>query len=148
MNTVAGTGLVIGAILGFFIDPDLDHEWQTHSEGRINRLFGKQVGKLWRMRWAPYEIAFDHRSPWTHGGSGFCGMLMMMFVACPIRMAYALMPELMMLSFLLTNWDNPLTATIRHDLAGIPLQSWALLLTFTWFAWAIQDGLHWVRDYC
>ena len=38
-NPWMGLGILAGAICGFFIDPDLDHEWKTISEGRISRMF-------------------------------------------------------------------------------------------------------------
>lgn len=58
-------GLITGAFYGFWITPDLDHEWMTMEEYRAMRLH-KGFGKLWVALWRPYAKLFGHRSKWTH----------------------------------------------------------------------------------
>lgn len=128
-----GLGVLAGAICGFFIDPDLDHEWKTISEGRISRMFGKTIGKLFRAYWSPYEIMFEHRSVWSHGGPPPFGWLVMFLVATPIRILYAIGLPIVLLGGI---------ETIQSALLWQPL-FWAGL----YWGWAAQDLVHWLRDY-
>lgn len=63
-------GLVAGALLGYWITPDIDHEWKTMEESRIERAFGPFLANMWMLLWAPYRKAFGHRSRWTHSWRG------------------------------------------------------------------------------
>ena len=116
--------LVLGGLLGLFIDPDLDSEWMTIAETRVYKLFGKVIGKLFQLYWSPYHVLFSHRSFWTHGTKGL-GFLTMIFIATPIRMLYAFW------------WVVPLA--VKFDLS-IPLLS-------IFVGWAAQDFVHWYRDF-
>lgn len=58
-------GIMFGAFCGFWITPDLDHEWTTMEEYRAMRV-NKGFGKLWIALWKPYAKFFGHRSKWTH----------------------------------------------------------------------------------
>jgi len=127
-------GLVLGSICGLFIDPDLDHEWVTVSEGRVSKLFGKTIGKMFRLYWAPYEIMLRHRSPLSHGSFPPFGWLAMILVATPIRIVY---------SFL---WAIPVVyyfPTVKMFLLDLPVLLWVGL----YLGWAAQDLVHWIRDF-
>jgi uncharacterized metal-binding protein len=66
LSALAG---MVGCLLGLFIDPDLDQEWQTTSEWRvINLLKGtrfhwvsRAIGAVWSAYWMPYALFTKHR---------------------------------------------------------------------------------------
>ncbi len=122
-------GWALGGLLGLFIEPDLDHEWRTTSEQRVKILFGSMIGKLFQLYWSPYHVLFRHRSPWTHGTKGL-GILTMVFIATPIRILYSFW------------WLLPLGH--YYDLWSVYK---ILPLTTVFCAWAIQDVVHWIRDF-
>ena len=96
-------------------------------------MFGPIIGKLFRAYWSPYEIMFEHRSVWSHGGGLPFGWLVMVLVATPIRILYAFLPLIVIL-------------ISRAQLK--PLLMWQ---PFFWlglyWGWASQDLVHWMRDY-
>lgn len=127
-------GIALGSVCGLFIDPDLDHEWVTVSEGRISKLFGSTIGKLFRLYWAPYEILLRHRSPLSHGSFPPFGWLIMILVATPIRMGYSVL------------WLLPVMyyyPTVKVFLLSLPTLLWIGL----YVGWGIQDFIHWLRDF-
>lgn len=65
----ACVGALLGAICGYWLTPDIDHDWKTMEEYRAERVLG-WVGKLWNLAWRPYSLIFKHRSPWTHSWRG------------------------------------------------------------------------------
>ena len=127
-------GLCLGSIAGLFIDPDLDHEWVTVSESRIIKLFGRTIGKLFRLYWSPYEIMLRHRSPLSHGSFPPFGWLAMILIATPIRMGYSVL------------WMLPFTyyyPNVREFILQLSILLWIGM----YVGWATQDFVHWLRDF-
>lgn len=56
----ACTGLVVGAWLGHFLTPDIDHHAITIEERRMYRIH-PIVGVLWQLYWWPYQRLRPHR---------------------------------------------------------------------------------------
>ena len=127
-------GLIMGSGIAIIITPDLDHEWQTWTEGWVSRRFGMFVGKLFRLWWSPYEIIFSHRSFFTHGGFPPTGILVMALVATPIRILYTFL------------WLIPLAyyvEEVRVWLFNVPIEFWLM----TYFGWGLGDFSHYLSDY-
>jgi len=123
-------GLLLGGVFGLFIDPDLDHPDATRAEYRAKRIFGKVLGTIFQTYWTPYTI-FGHRSVFTHGGFSPLGWMLMIFIATPIRMIYAF-------------WWIGIVAIVKSTwIYWIPPSFWVAL----WVGWALQDFVHWLRDY-
>lgn len=62
-------GLALGALCGFWITPDIDHDDWTMEEYRAMRA-DPLLGRLWVILWRPYSLVFKHRSRWTHSWRG------------------------------------------------------------------------------
>jgi len=132
-NLPLGLGIVFGGIMGVFITPDLDHEWRTHNEWTVDKVFGKFIGRSFTIYWSIYE-AIPHRSPLSHGGFPPFGPLIMVAVATPIRLAYSFLWLLPLIYFF---------PEVRLWISRIPLLFWCGL----YGGIALQDEVHWIRDY-
>lgn len=53
-------GIVVGAVAGWLVTPDIDHHYRTHEERRIRRRL-PVLGRLWQAYWAPYAVLLEHR---------------------------------------------------------------------------------------
>lgn len=53
-------GVVVGAMAGYVMTPDLDLPTKTHEERRMIRRFGF-LGRLWLAYWSPYSWILSHR---------------------------------------------------------------------------------------
>ena len=129
-----GIGLLWGAIQGLIVDPDLDKKEATHTEYRAVRVFGGFFGAVFQTYWSMYNI-IPHRSILSHGGPPPFGWLWMMLIATPIRMIYSVL------------WAVPIVI-------ARPQQTWESVsripppfLLGIYVGWALQDLVHWVRDY-
>jgi len=60
-----GIMLLLGYLLGYITDPDLDQIGISSAEGRALRKFGI-LGVLWIMYWLPYAYVFPHRGFLSH----------------------------------------------------------------------------------
>ncbi len=129
-----GFGVALGAVIAILVTPDFDHEWKTWSEGFVTRWLGSVAGKLFRLYWSPYEICFEHRSPWTHGGPPPFGWLVMALIATPLRVIYSL-------------WGIGLLCILFPVVKAVVLQIPYLFWVGLWAGWAVQDIAHWCRDY-
>jgi len=133
-NLPLGLGIVFGGIMGIFITPDLDHDWRTHNEWTVDRVFGKFLGRCFSYYWAFYETFVPHRSPLSHGGFPPFGPLVMAVVATPGRLVYSFLWLLPLLYFF---------PEVRLWISKIPLLFWCGL----YGGIALQDQVHYWRDY-
>jgi len=132
--TLIGIGIFLGSVFGLFIPPDLDSKSTTRSEYRAYRLFG-WLGAIFHSYFTFYAaICGGHRSKLSHGGPPPWGWLRMILVATPFRMLYSLW------------WFVPLGClwpSLWQLYGWLGWQFWLGL----YVGWAIQDIVHWQRDY-
>lgn len=119
VGTVAG--LVTGSLFGFWITPDLDHEWRTMEEYRALR-WDRFLGRIWIALWQPYAKVFKHRSKWTHSWVGT------LIRAIPFLVA------------IIVPW------WLIRSAIGLPAVKFSgFYLTFL-IGWLIQDSVHYKHD--
>lgn len=135
----AGAGLAVGAVLGHFITPDIDHHHHTIEEKRIAKLFGKKAGRYWSAFWAPYEVLMKHGSWLSHVpviGTG----LRIIYVL--LRLAQFIAPVI--LAFMLL--DLYTVEQLSFHLTSLLTFSHNNTLRWLFFAWCMQDTIHWAAD--
>jgi len=131
-NFSLAIGLCLGAVSGFFIDPDLDQRDTTRAENRVYKI-SKILGLFFHAYWLPYSL-LPHRSILTHGGRNkLTGWITMMFIATPLRMFYAHLWLLPVFS---------ISTNLQEFVFGIPVLYWLGL----WLSWSTLDNIHWLRD--
>ena len=131
---LVGTGIFLGSVCGLFIDPDLDHKNTTRAEYRAYRQFG-WLGAIFQAYFTFYAaICGGHRSRLSHGGPPPWGWLRMILVSTPFRMLYCM-------------WWVVLLGRLWSSLWQLYIWlGWQFLLGL-YVGWAIQDVVHWQRDY-
>lgn len=117
--TQAAIGLIIGAIGGLLITPDIDHWVRTHEEYRVYRYLGSLAGKLWQSYWSPYATFIPHRH-WLSHLPGIGTALRIFYLSIPVWIGWYWF-----------GWIIP----IEPDLY------WAAFI-----AWTVQDTFHWIFD--
>lgn len=115
----AAVGMMIGALAGLWITPDIDHWVRTHEEYRVYRHFGSFVGKLWQSYWSPYATFIPHRHWLSH----------FPVIGTALRIFYLGIP--VWIGWYWFGWIIP----VEPDLY------WAVFI-----AWTVQDTFHWVFD--
>ena len=77
-DAAAALALVVGAVAGFAISPDLDLEGRTEDEARIWRI-SPVLGFLWQTYWYPYALLIPHRH-WLSHAPGIGTLIRMLYV--------------------------------------------------------------------
>lgn len=114
-------GILLGAWLGWWLTPDIDHTNSTQEEYRAMRKLGV-LGAIWVGMWTPYAYLFKHRSIWSHSIIGTAIRFGMIFLVC----------------FLF--W-----LVVMKSIFGLEFPwSWGYVSCF--IAYTIQDMVHYMRD--
>lgn len=83
----------LGALAGLVLTPDLDVDGGCFAFYAVRWALGKPASWCWRAIWWPYAKIVPHRSPISHS-----------VVGTPIRIAYLVVPLLIVLSILGRPW--------------------------------------------
>ena len=119
---LSGLLVVLGYLLGYYIDPDYDQANTTSGEWRLMRDFGF-VGALLVGWFTPYGLVFKHRSMTTH--APFYSTLIRMLWLCTFP---------------------PFAIAIYLIYRYVYAQVWVLLL-FVWFGLSLADSVHFMADW-
>ena len=77
-DSAAALALIVGAVAGFAISPDLDLEGRTEDEARMWRI-SPVLGFLWQTYWYPYALLIPHRH-WLSHAPGIGTFIRMLYV--------------------------------------------------------------------
>lgn len=127
-----GAGILVGSVLGLFIEPDLDHRNVTRAENRAYRMLGKILGTMFQIYFLPYTL-LGHRSFFTHGGFPPFGWVSMILIATPLRILY-------------TFWWIILIGIIFPAAKNVFMTIPPLFFCGVYGGWGTQDIVHWLRD--
>ena len=81
-NAMPVVPVVVGALAGVLLTPDLDLDTGSTSQRTVRERLGCLVGALWALYWRPYSMAIPHRSWLSHGP----------LIGTAIRVAYLCAP--------------------------------------------------------
>ena len=118
VNFGFGICFILGYLLGYVIDPDLDIVTRSDVETRMIKKF-KVLGWVYVGYWWVYAKIFPHRSFLSH----FPG------VSTAIRLVYAFWWFFVLLVYF-DLWSNTVL----------------LYIIWVWIGLTVADGLHWFLD--
>ena len=127
---ILSVSFVAGAVMGYVITPDIDHDWYTVEEQRIKHATNAAVLGLWKLFWLPFVMA-KHRSRVTHSWP-LATVLKLAWLLFWIAVAVAAISDVLDIS----------VSQAARDAAPL-----IILSIIPFFAgWSVQDLVHLAMD--